>query len=138
MKKNETNIPGISAKIERILDGDGSTKAFASLTLGNAFAVHGIRIVETEKGLRTRMPFRSYQSGEETKYVDLFHPITSEARQALDVKLIEAYYHALDQAYSEDEAPIEGEDNPFEKSEEEAEEGMDEEPEPAIGMSQQM
>ena len=97
MKKNETSIPDISVKIERIMDGEGGTKAYASLTLANAFAVHGIRIAETDKGLRARMPFRSYQSGEETKYQDIFHAVSKDAHNALEKSILDAYSQALDQ-----------------------------------------
>ena len=97
MKKNETSIPDVSVKIERLLDGEGSTKAYASLTLANAFAVHGIRIVDTDNGLKARMPFRSYQSGEETKYQDIFHAVSKDAHNALEKSILDAYSQALDQ-----------------------------------------
>ena len=101
MKKNETSIPDISVKIERIMDGEGGTKAYASLTLANAFAVHGIRIVDTEKGLKARMPFRSYQSGEETKYQDLFHAVSKESHNALEKSILDAYSQALEQGMND-------------------------------------
>ncbi|MBE5851294.1 MAG: hypothetical protein E7298_14405 [Lachnospiraceae bacterium] len=130
MKKNEANIPDINVKIERILDGEGNTKAYASLTLGNAFAVHGIRIAETEKGLKARMPFRSYKSGDETKYQDVFHAISTEAHNALEKSVLDAYSQALEQSMGKDEPEA---DQGEKTSEPDLE---DDEPEPA--MSQQM
>ena len=127
MKKNETSIPDVSVKIERLLDGEGSTKAYASLTLANAFAVHGIRIAETDKGLRARMPFRSYKAGEDTKYQDVFHAVTTEAHNALEKKVLDAYSQALEQSMNGDGHKDENESAP---------ELDDDEPAPA--MSQQM
>ncbi len=98
MKTKETNIPGISVKIERLMGGEGSTKAYASLTVANAFAVHGIRIAETDKGLKARMPFRSYKVGEDMKYQDIFHAITTEAHNALEKSILDAYSQALEQS----------------------------------------
>ena len=104
MKTNENSIPDINVKIERLMDGEGSTKAFASLTVANSFAVHGIRIVDTEKGLKARMPFRSYQSGNETKYQDYFHAVTSDAHKALEKSILDAYSQALEQGMSDNVA----------------------------------
>ena len=42
------------------MDGDFKTKAFASATIGGAFAVHGIRIIESDKGRFISMPQDSY------------------------------------------------------------------------------
>ena len=94
----------MSVKIERLLDGEGSTRAYASLTFANAFAVHGIRIVDTDNGLKARMPFRSYQSGEETKYQDIFHAVSKDAHNALEKSILDAYSQALNQSM-ENNAP---------------------------------
>ena len=66
------------------MDGDFKTKAFASATIGGAFAVHGIRIIESDKGRFISMPQDSYKKNGETKYNDTFHAITAEARNALE------------------------------------------------------
>ena len=42
-KQQETATPQVKARIDRLVDGDSKTKAFASATIGGAFAVHGIR-----------------------------------------------------------------------------------------------
>ncbi len=97
MKMTEETMPSIDVRIERIQENGGNTKAYASLTLGNAFAVHGIRLVETDKGLRARMPFRTYKSKNDTKYQDVFHAISSEAHEVLEMKITDAYYNALEQ-----------------------------------------
>ena len=84
MGKSQKNTPvDIQVRIDKLLDGDSSTKAFASATIGNAFAVHDIRITEKDDKVMVNMPFRSYKANGETKYVDTFHPITTEAHNQL-------------------------------------------------------
>ena len=98
MGNTQKNTPvDIQVRIDKLLDGDSSTKAFASATIGNAFAVHDIRITEKDDKVMVNMPFRSYKSGGETKYVDTFHPITADARAALYDAVKEAYEQALEE-----------------------------------------
>ena len=98
MANKQTKNPiDIKVKIDKLLDGDSSTKAFASATIGGAFAVHDIRITEKDDKVMVNMPFRSYKSGGETKYVDTFHPITAEARTQLYDAVKEAYEQALEE-----------------------------------------
>ena len=91
----------IRAKIDRLMDGDGNTKAYASVTIGDAFAVHDIRITEKDDKISVRIPFRSYKAGSETKYVDTFHAITAEARTNMVNAVTEAYEQALEQRMAE-------------------------------------
>ena len=85
----------IQVRIDRLLLSDSTTKAFASVTLCGAFAVHDIRISEKDGNIMVNMPFRSFKTNGETKYVDTFHPITSEARAALHNAIKDAYEKAL-------------------------------------------
>ena len=102
MANKQTKNPiDIKVKIDKLLDGDSSTKAFASATIGGAFAVHDIRITEKDDKISVRMPFRSYKSGNETKYVDTFHAITAEARANMVNAVTEAYEQALEQHMAE-------------------------------------
>ncbi|MEI3579073.1 MAG: SpoVG family protein [Acutalibacteraceae bacterium] len=79
-KQQETTTPQVEARIDRLVDGDFKTKAFASATIGGAFAVHGIRVIESDKGRFISMPQDSYKKNGETKYNDTFHAITADAR----------------------------------------------------------
>lgn len=99
MKENQS--VNIQARIDRLVDGDGTTKAFASVTIGNAFAVHDIRVIEKDDKLMVNMPFRSYKSKEETKYMDVFHPITAEARTQLMDAVKDTYGQALEEKMAE-------------------------------------
>ena len=90
----------IKVRIDKLMIGEDSAKAFASATIGGAFAVHDIRITEKDNKVTVGMPFRSYKSGGETRYVDTFHPITAEARAALVAAVTQAYEAALEQELS--------------------------------------
>ena len=98
MGKTQTKAPiDIQVRIDRLMMGEDSAKAFASATIGGAFAVHDIRITEKDNKVTVGMPFRSYKSDGETKYVDTFHPITAETRAALVAAVTQAYETALEQ-----------------------------------------
>lgn len=96
-RKDIVQTPAIQARIDRLLEGDGKTKAFASVTVAGAYAIHGLRVIETEKGRFVAMPQDSYQKGNERKYRDIFHAITAEARTALNAAVEAAYQQALAQ-----------------------------------------
>ena len=108
--QNETEqqpIPNITVKIDKLFDDDSKKlKAFASANVG-PFAVHGIRVFENDKGTFVSMPSVSYKDGQgNTQYDEVFHPVTKEAREALVKNVIEEYNHALEQAQTNSQAPV--------------------------------
>jgi len=108
--QNETAqqpVPYISVRIDKLYDDDTKKlKAFASANIG-PFAVHGIRVFENEKGMFVSMPSVSYKDGQgNTQYDDVFHPVTKEAREALVKNVIDEYNHALEQAQTNSQAPV--------------------------------
>ena len=108
--QNETEqqpIPNIRVKIDKLFDDDTKKlKAFASANIG-PFAVHGIRVFENEKGMFVNMPSVSYKDAQgNTQYDDVFHPVTKEAREALVKNVIDEYNHALEQAQTASQAPV--------------------------------
>ena len=108
--QNETAqqpLPNISVRIDKIFDDDTKKlKAFASANIG-PFAVHGIRVFENEKGMFVNMPSVSYKDGQgNTQYEDVFHPVTKEAREALIKSVMDEYNHALEQAQTASQAPV--------------------------------
>lgn len=118
MAKNLGEAPiTLTARIEKIIPGEDQTKAFASVQIGDAFVVHDIRITDKDNKVTIGMPFRSYQSGGETRYTDTFHAISANARAYLVAAVSQAYEQALEQQMAELER---------------------EEPEEGFGMSQQM
>ena len=119
----------ISATINRLVDKqDSSVKAFASVTMDGMFAVHGLRVRETEKGRFVNMPSTSYTDRDGNKqYSDIFHAVTKAARNALNQAVLNAYDIKLQQIQ---QTEIEVENIP---DEEMSDEPADE-PEPEMSM----
>ena len=76
------NLPYIKARIDKLVDVDDcNTKAFASVTVGGAVAIHGIRVMSSRKGLFVAMPASNYvDENGETKFSEIAHPISKESR----------------------------------------------------------
>lgn len=112
LQEKKNNIPVLYSKIDRLVDYEGSkVKAFASVVIGNNFAVHGIRVMESDKGLFVAMPSSSYQKDGKTEYNDIFHAITGDARTELNTHILEAYEQKLQEEQAEgmnEEAPTQG------------------------------
>ena len=108
-KQQEAPAPQIEARIDRMVDGDYKTKAYASVTIAGAFAVHGLRVIETDKGRFISMPQESYKKNGETVYNDTFHAVTAEARTALVDAVNDAYERRLQERMEQSEdAPAQG------------------------------
>ena len=104
----KSKIP-VSAKIDRMIDRENATvKAYASVNIGGEFVIKGIAVVDGQKGMFARMPFRSYKTGSgETKYSDIAFALTDSARQSVNDAVLGAYREALEE--TEDELPDENE-----------------------------
>ncbi len=74
-------------KIYRMEDS-GNLKAYASVTFDNSYVVHGLRVMDGEKGLWVSMPATRNKRGE---FKDVFHPISREARDVLVSAVLDAY-----------------------------------------------
>ena len=113
-EQNRQDLPTVSVRIDRMVDrADSKVRAYASANIGRAFAIHGIRVVDSQKGLFVQMPQRGYQKDGATKYEDVFHPITAEARTELNSAVLSAYKLEQDKAQDmaepdEEEAPAFG------------------------------
>lgn len=91
VQKEEKEL--ITVRIDRLVDKpDSSLLAIASINIADSFAVHGIKVMEGEKGLFISMPSNSYTDRNgKTQYADICHPITAVARTELIDKVVEAY-----------------------------------------------
>jgi stage V sporulation protein G len=87
-------------------DEEGAIRATASLTIGGAFAVHGIKVIDGSKGQFVSMP--SYKSGE--SYKDIFHAVTAEARQQMNEAVLAAYEQKLAEEQTQDQQDASDED----------------------------
>ena len=67
-------------------------KAVVSITIDGEFVVHDIKVIDGEKGLFIAMPSRKTAEGE---YRDIAHPISTESRERLKTKILEAYEKSL-------------------------------------------
>ncbi len=110
-QKQKVSVPSIEARIDRLIDReDSSIRAVASVNIGEAFAVHGIKVIDSYKGLFVSMPSESYTDKDGNKqYRETCHPINGAARNELVQKVQDAYRQALEEQQSENEAQAESE-----------------------------
>lgn len=91
---NKNADPAISARIDRLMER-GKVKAIASVNIGGVFALHGVKIIDSEKGLFVSMPWNKFEKDGKIQYTDIFHPVTADARNALSRAVLAAYNKAL-------------------------------------------
>ena len=102
--EKERAMPSVSARIEHTYDiPDSKLLARASVTIGGTFAVHGLRIYDSDKGPWVQMPQQSYEKDGKKEYSDIFHAVTADGRSAIQSAVLQAY----DQKMSQTEAPVE-------------------------------
>ena len=77
---------------------DGPCRATASLNINGCFAVRGVKVMESSRGLFVSMP--SYKAGN-GEYKDICFPCTKDARVEFDSAVLNAYQQALTQAVSQ-------------------------------------
>lgn len=88
----KNKVPTITAKIDRLVDYEGSNvRAIASANIGGAYAIHGLKVMDSEKGLFVSMPSNKYEKNGQTQYNETFHPITKEAHEELNGAVLDAY-----------------------------------------------
>lgn len=119
-QRGTTNrVPYISARIDRMsTDPNSKIRANASVTIGNHFAIHGLRVYDGgDRGLQVLYPGHK---GTDNKFYEDFHPVTKEAREALNGYVLEAYEQKLNQTHtvqqSEDADLEEDEEPAFEQT----------------------
>ena len=77
----------------RKVNSENRMKAVASVTFDNEFAVHDIKVIESQNGLFIAMPSRKTPNGE---FRDIAHPINAETREKVQKAILEAYDKAED------------------------------------------
>lgn len=119
-QRGTTNrVPYISARIDRMsTDPNSKIRANASVTIGNHFAIHGLKVYDGgDRGLQVLYPGHK---GTDNIFYEDFHPVTKEAREALNGYVLEAYEQKLDQTHtvqqSEDADLEEDEEPAFEQT----------------------
>jgi stage V sporulation protein G len=82
----------------RKLYTDARLKALVSVTIDHDLAVHDIKVIEGPERLFVAMPSRKDENG---VFRDIAHPITPEARRALEDEILQSYRECLEQQQSE-------------------------------------
>ena len=74
------------------MTGTGKVKAYADLYIDDSIVIHGLKVVETEKGRTVFMPSNSWkdQNGN-YKNSDIAHPVSAEARATITDAVLAAY-----------------------------------------------
>ena len=73
----------------------------ASVTFDNEFAVHDIKVIESQNGLFIAMPSRKTPNGE---FKDIAHPINPETREKIQKAILDAYENSDDATTTEGSA----------------------------------
>ena len=102
--------PIISARIDRLVDSPNThIKAFATVNLGGWYAIHGLRVIDSQKGLFVQMPQNSFNNKDgKLTYQDIFHPGTAEARTGLFSAVLGAYEQKLSEEAGQTASPSYG------------------------------
>lgn len=72
----------------RLVSGKGQLRAFATLVFDSVLVVHNVKVISIDDRLIIAMPSRLVSNGE---YKDIVHPISSEFREQLSNKVLDAY-----------------------------------------------
>lgn len=72
----------------KVIKKDEKVKGIADIVLDNEFCIHGIKILENQKGLFIAFPYKIDKNG---KYKDLVHPINSETREKIQSAILTEY-----------------------------------------------
>ena len=81
-----------SVKVRKVIETGKPLKAACSVTMDDQFTVHGVKVIQTEKGRVIAMPSEAYKDNDgNEQFRDVCHPITSEARKAMEDAVLAAY-----------------------------------------------
>lgn len=71
----------------KMLDGESRVKAVVAVTFDDCFVVHGINVIEGQKGMFIAMPSRKIS---DSVYLDIVHPTNSETRKMIEDSIFAA------------------------------------------------
>ena len=77
-----------NVKIRKLFN-EGPMKAIASVTIGNALAIHDVKVIFAKDRYFIVMPSRRNPDG---TFRDIVHPINAEFRSALEEAVRKAYF----------------------------------------------
>lgn len=83
-----TTVANLEARVFPLREQKGNLLAFASVTIADCFAVNGVKVLDSEKGLFVAMPQARDGQGE---WRDVCFPINAEMRKEITNAVLEAY-----------------------------------------------
>ena len=86
----------------RRVSSEGKLKAYVTVTFDDCFVVHNVKVIEGKTGVFIAMPSRKTKTGE---YKDVAHPINSDFRNDLQMRILDAFENATDDAGDVDNYP---------------------------------
>lgn len=93
MEQNYQDNLNITAKVFPVREPRENLLAFASLSLGNSFAVQGVKVLQGKNGPFVAMPQMKNSKGE---WHDIAFPTTKEGREAVNKVVLEEYQRVKD------------------------------------------
>ena len=78
-------------------------KAYADITLDGSFVIHGLKVIDGQKGMFVAMPSRKMPNGE---FKDIAHPITPDLRRILTDIVIKKYNETMKEIQHTEEIKI--------------------------------
>ncbi|MBI5622557.1 MAG: septation protein SpoVG family protein [Elusimicrobia bacterium] len=99
-------MPGLETRIKMyrgpVAEGRAQLLGFAELVIGGSFVIRDIRILRVTAGEKSGRVFVAFpgrkRPGEEKKYYDIAHPVTTEAYQESTKTILRAYEAAAARA----------------------------------------
>ncbi len=96
MNMNITDIQIFLANEERL-------KAYATITIEDAFIVRDLKIINGNTGLFVAMPAKKRKDG---TFKDIAHPLNQETRDRIETQVLAAYEKALGEATNGSRAAV--------------------------------
>ncbi len=72
----------------RKVEGNDKLRAYVTVAFDDEFAVHNIKVIESQNGLFIAMPSKSSPDG---TYKDIAHPINTAFREKLQKAILDRY-----------------------------------------------
>ena len=72
----------------RKVEGNDKLRAYVTVAFDDEFAVHNIKVIESQNGLFIAMPSKASPDG---TYKDIVHPINTSFREKLQNAILERY-----------------------------------------------
>ena len=96
-------ITDVRLRMVKAGEGELKLKAYADVTFDESFVVHGLKVIDGQKGMFVAMPSRKMPDGE---YKDVAHPIKPELRKEITDAVI-AKFHEVEASGEEAEFSLE-------------------------------